>query len=288
MKKEYTTWFVEARNAMSRLMGDWKIADAIIQYNVFSNIWSCFHTAKDDGTLKKLENYLSEMIQRLFEDLRAGDMFDEKLWRLFLGNSLEYTSFLEEYNFPYNLSLKETGTVLLQRIDELAECGVDDRMQLMRPLANYYAWSDSFFWVYGYQYWSENPCPVEYEKERLSRLEYCEFREIENYIEKISYLSVEEQLEKLTRQYCATDFDKKYPDQETFFLDMVEHDILVPEALKIVKTVRRSDRELTNSMEEKLHNAGYTEEDICELKKIKYLKSRNTAITKLLYIQELI
>ena len=288
MKKEYTTWFTEARNAMVRLMGDSEIADAMIQHNVFSNIWSCFESAKDDKTLKQLEAYLGELVRGVFEQLGAGDMFDETLWRLFLEFSPEYNSFLEEYNFPHDLSLRGTGTVLLQKIDELAEWEVDDRVRLMRPLANYYAWNDSFFWVYGYQYWDKNPCPVKYDKNRLSRLEYCEFREIENYIEKISHLSMEEQLEKLTRQYCVTEFDEKYPDQETFFLDMVERGILVPEAIKIVKTVRRSDRELTGFMMDKLRNVGYAEEDICELKKKRYLKSRNTAITKLLYIQELI
>ncbi len=288
MKKEYTTWFAEARDAMSLLMGDSKIADAMIQHNVFSSIWSCFETTKDDKTLKQLENYLSELMQGLFDQLRAGDMFDEKQWKVFLEYSTEYTSFLDEYNFPYNLSLRETGTVLLQKIDELAEMKVNDRMRLMRPLANYYAWNDSFFWVYGYQYWNKNPCPVRYEKDRLSRFEYCEFRMIENYIEKISGLSVEEKIEKLTRQFCATEFDEKFPDQETFFLDMVGRGILVPEAIKILKTVRRSNRELTDSMEKKLRNAGYVEADIYELKKVKYLKSRNTAITMLLYVQELL
>ena len=101
-------------------------------------------------------------------------------------------------------------------------------------------------------------------------------------------MSVAEQMERLTRQYCVTEFDKKYPDRETLFLDMIERGIMIPEAVKMVKTIRRSDRELTGSMEERLRGAGYSEEEIVEMKKIKYLKSRNTAITKLLYIQELI
>ena len=288
MKREYIGWFSEARNAMARLMGDSEIADRMLQYNTFASVWSCFETAKDAETLKRQEVYLGRLIRELFEQLGTGDMFRESLWRLFLENSPEYTSFLVEYNFPCNMTVREAGAVLLQKIDALAEWKAEERVELVRPLAAYYAWNDSFFWVFVYQYQRKYPGPVAYDESRLSRFEYCEFRELENYIEKISHMSVAEQMERLTRQYCVTEFDKKYPDRETLFLDMIERGIMIPEAVKMVKTIRRSDRELTGSMEERLRGAGYSEEEIVEMKKIKYLKSRNTAITKLLYIQELI
>ena len=133
--------------------------------------------------------------------------------------------------------------------------------------------------VYAYQYHIDNYTGLRFVSERLTLLQYWEFRELETYVEKIRELELTEKIERLTRLYSDDEFDDIYPDTETLFLDFISRGISVPEALKMVKVIRcgRSDK-LTDHMNELLVQAGYSGEIIQRIKAIRYLKSKSNAI----------
>jgi heterodisulfide reductase subunit B len=118
-------------------------------------------------------------------------------------------------------------------------------------------------------------------------MQYYEYRELKTYIDKISGYELKEQMDRLVRQYCVSEFDYMYPDRETMWLDMIKRGLAIPEAMKIVKQVCRGCG-LSDLMKSKLRNIGYKEEIINEMNECKYLKGRNVGLMKLLYVQNLV
>lgn len=285
MDKNYVAWLGRARKTIVEIMGEQKMADAIIQYNIFSAVLSCFK--EDEEEQESLRAYIEKLLKTLFLSLNIQDMYDEKLWMSFWGNTKDYKDFLEEFNFAYNLSLDDMGNKWLEKFEQMDEFDKSKKEELLKELSSYSTWNMAFFSVYSYQYWNANPCSHYFNIHRLSVLQYWEYREIENYVDKIKDLTLEEQIERLTRLYCVSEFDKQYPDRETLFLDMIEHNLTIAESLKMIKRIR-TGRKLIDWMEDRLRKVGYEENVISEMNRCRYLKSRSSAITRLLYIQNIL
>ena len=141
--------------------------------------------------------------------------------------------------------------------------------------------------IFTYQYLIQNPDCGEFVAERLSVLQYWEYREIENYLDKINNLSLEEQILKISRRYCETEFDKRFSDRESLYMELLDRELPISEAYVITNRVRKG-RGLTDITYEKLVNMGYERKLLEEVNAIKYLKSRRNAIVSFLFVKELV
>ena len=107
------------------------------------------------------------------------------------------------------------------------------------------------------------------------------------YLDKINNLSLEEQILKISKRYCETEFDKHFSDRESLYMELLDRGLPISEAFVITNRVRKGSG-LTDIAYEKLVNIGYERELLEEVNAIKYLKSRRNAIVSFLYVKELV
>jgi hypothetical protein len=283
---EVIGWYKEAKNILNRVIEDEQTANAVLNYEIYSFVWSSLGV-EDEGL--EVYEFFRELLQDLYESLDAEADFDISLWKEFFYASQAYWDFQKIYRFPGGWKLRDAGTFWTKLADQLCDKTVDERVEIMRALTKFYNWIDSYCTVYSYQYSLGSPWKSQFVTARLTELQYDEYKELEAYIEKIKELDVEAKIEKLTRVYLYDEFDYIYPDRETLFLDFLRRGISVPEALKMVKLIScGKTNELTEHMNGLLVSAGYTEETIQRIKAIHFLKSKRNAIVKLLFEIELV
>ena len=279
-------WYKEAKEVIKEAVGDEDISSRVIHFEMFRVIWSCFSESIDGVDTSA---FFRELIISLFESLNASEDLNMNLWEEFYKDSVSYNEFEKIYKFPQGWGLRESGSFWLKYADGLCDMTIEERVDIMNRLIKFYNWIGPYCTVYAYQYHIDNYTGLRFVSERLTLLQYWEFRELETYVEKIRELELTEKIERLTRLYSDDEFDDIYPDRETLFLDFISRGISVPEALKMVKVIRcgRSDK-LTDHMNELLVQAGYSGEIIQRIKAIRYLKSKSNAIIRLLYVTKLI
>lgn len=283
-KSEYIKWFSNTRALFMEYIGDNDIADELLHYEIFSAVWSCI---KDDEKADMGEKG-KEIIIALLKSLEVVDFYREELWDEFWDNSPKYQKFMEIYHLPDERLIKEAGSFWLRTVDRID--GEEDkklRMDFSNKVIEYRLWITTYCTTFTYQYLNDNPKCGKFVVERLSILQYWEYRELENYLEKISNRSLEEQILRLTRLYCETDFDKRFPDRESLYIDLLDKGLPISESFVITNRVRKGNG-ITKDMRERLLDIGYSEETIVEISNIRYLKSRRNAISRFLYIKELV
>jgi hypothetical protein len=287
MINKYIDTFQNIRKSIYDIVCDKDIADKIIQYDIYSNVFSCFKESGDSAGKIKLKEYIERILDSLFNDINASELFDKDIWMNFWNDNEEYRAFQEKYNLPYNMVIADVGTEWLGILDRMDDYDMTAKICCFEKLLDYLVWSNTFCYVYAYQYYETNWEDVRFEESRVSRMQYYEYRELKTYIDKISGYELKEQMDRLVRQYCVSEFDYMYPDRETMWLDMIKRGLAIPEAMKIVKQVCRGCG-LSDLMKSKLRNIGYKEEIINEMNECKYLKGRNVGLMKLLYVQNLV
>ena len=283
-KSEYIKWFTNAQTLFKEYIDSDDIADELLHYEIFSAIWSC---VKDDNETGMKER-VKEIILALLKSVEVADFFKEKFWDEFWDNSQEYQKFMEIYHFPDESFVNNVGTHWLRIIDKIdSKEDTYLRIDFSKKIIEYRLWIMTYCTIFTYQYLNNNSDCGRFVVERLSILQYWEYRELENYLEKISDRSLEEQIMSLTKLYCVTDFDRYFPDRESLYMDLIDKGLSISEAFVITNRVRKG-RGLTTGMREKLFDVGYSLETIEKINNIRYLKSRRNAVSRFLYIKELV
>lgn len=283
-EREYIIWFENIRAFFTKYIADSSIADELLHYELFSAVWSCI----EDDEREEQKECVKEVIVALLRSLNANNFFREELWDAFYDNSVEYQNFIEVYHLPDERFLRDAGSFWLRTVDNVDNMEDNKvRLEFSKQAGEYCLWLMPYSTIFTYQYLIENPNCGKFVFERLSILQYWEYRETENYLEKINNLSLEEQLMKITRRYCETDFDKRFPDRESLYMELLEKGLPISEAFVITNRVRKG-KGLTDAMYEKLKCIGYEKQILEEINAIRYLKSRRNAIVTVLYVRELI
>ena len=282
-KKEYITWFENTRMFFREYM-DSSIADELLHYEIFSAVWSCIEENESEEQNKRVK----ELIVALLRSLEAVDFFREELFNAFLDNSQKYQEFIEEYHLPDETFLRGVGAFWLRTVDKIDDAGDKmKRVDFSKKACEYCLWLMPYCTIFTFQYLIENPNCGKFVAERLSVLQHWECREIENYLDKINNLSLEEQILKISKRYCETEFDKHFSDRESLYMELLDRGLPISEAFVITNRVRKGSG-LTDIAYEKLVNIGYERELLEEVNAIKYLKSRRNAIVSFLYVKELV
>lgn len=282
-KREYITWFENTRMFFGEYM-DSSIADELLHYEIFSAVWSCIEENENEEPNKQIK----ELIVALLRSLEAVDFFREELLNAFLDNSQRYQEFIEEYHLPDETFLRDVGSFWLRTVDKIDDAGDKaKRVDFSKKACEYCLWLMPYCTIFTYQYLIENPNCGKFVAERLSVLQYWEYREIENYLDKINHLSLEEQILKISRRYCETEFDIRFSDRESLYMELLDRGLPISESFVITNRVRKG-RGLTDIAYEKLVNMGYERELLEEVNTIKYLKSRRNAIVSFLFVKELV
>lgn len=283
-KKEHIAWFENTRMFFGEYMDNSSIADELLHYEIFSAVWSCIEENENEDRNKQM----IELIVALLRSLEAVDFFREELLYEFLNNSQKYQEFIAEYHLPDETFLRDVGSFWLRTVDKIDVAGDKvKRVDFSKKACEYCLWLMPYCTIFTYQYLIENPHCGEFVTERLSVLQYWEYREIENYLDKISNLSLEEQILKISRRYCETEFDKRFSDRESLYMELLDRELPISEAFVITNRVRKG-RGVTDITYEKLLNMGYERKFLEEVNAIKYLKSRRNAIVSFLFVKELV
>lgn len=287
MDNVYRDKFYHIRKNISEFVDDDIIADKIILYDLYSSIYSCFNEMKADAGFGGLKEYVEDVIKVLIDKIGLQNQHFKRTWENFWNDNDEYHEFYDKYNLPHNMRLSDIGTVWLRIIDNMENLNINDKTISFSKLLDFIVWTDSFYYVFAYQYWDKNPMSVKLEESRVSKLNYYDYRELKTYVDKIEHKSIEEQINCLNRQYLISNFDYLYPDKEALWIDMIKKGVSIPESMKIVKHISKGSG-LETSMKVKLSNAGYDKNIINDMDTCKHLKSRSNAVTKLLYTKDLI
>ena len=283
-RKEYIKWFEDTRKLFKEYIDDNSIADELLHYEIFSAVWSC---VEENANAEQGER-VKEVIVALLRTLEAVDFFREELWNKFWSNSQEYQKFMEEYHLPDETFLRDVGLFWLRTVDKIDSTEEKSiRLNFSEKVSEYCLWLMPYCTIFTYQYLIKNPNCGKFMCERISVLQYWEYRETENYLEKISNRSHEEQIMNITRRYCETDIEKRYPDRESLYMELLTKNLPISEAFVIMNRVRRG-KGLTDAMHDRLIEMGYKRELLNEINAIRYLKSRRNAIVTFLFVIELI
>ena len=273
--------FYRIRKNISEFVGDDNIADELILYNLYSSVYSCFNEPESEENTGAFKEYIEDIIKMLIDKIGLPYLYYESTWENFWSDNEKFHEFYEKYNIPHNMRLSEIGTRWLRIIDNMENFSIDDKVKSFSKILDYIVWTDSFYYVFAYQYWNKNPINAELEESSVSKLNYYDYRELKTYVDKIRDKSIEEQVNCLSRQYLVFDFDYRYPDKETLWIDLIKKGISITESMKIVKHISQG-KVLQTYMKDKLSNAGYDEKIIKEMDACEYLKSRSHAVTKFL------
>lgn len=283
-KKEYITWFENTRMFFGEYMDNSSIADELLHYEIFSAVWSCIEANENEERNKQIK----ELIVALLRSLEAVDFFREELLNEFLDNSQKYQEFIEEYHLPDETFLRDVGSFWLRTVDKIDDAGDKvKRVDFSKKACEYCLWLMPYCTIFTYQYLIENSNCGKFVAERLSVLQYWEYREIENYLEKNDNLPLEEQITRISGRYCETDLERRYPDRESMYMELLDMELPISEAFMITNRIRRG-KGLTENMYERLVNCGYKRNFLEELHTIRYLKSKRNAIITFLYVKELV
>lgn len=287
MNSVYRDKFYQIRKNISEFVGDGIIADKFILYDLYSYIYSCFNEPEADENSGAFKEYIEDVIKTLIDKIGLSNLHYERTWENFWSYNEKFHEVYEKYNLPYNMRLSDIGTLWLRIIDHMENLNNEDKARSFSKILDYIVWTNSFYYVFAYQYWDRNPMNIKMEESIVSKLNYYDYQELKTYVDKMEDKSIEEQINCLNRQYLINNFDYLYPDQETLWIDMIEKGISITESMKIVKHVSKG-RGLETYMKDKLFNAGYDETKIKAMDACEYLKSRSHAVTKLLYTKDLL
>lgn len=286
MNSEYSIWYEDAKKNLQNIITKPEDLNTFLQYEICKVVGDCFEKSDD---IMDENTYFAEMIKALMVSLDASTDYDVKLCNEFCSGSILYKNFEEKYSFMQGWSLKNTGNFWLKFVDQLEEKTIDERLDMVKKLIQFYNWMVSYCRVYAYQYMLSNPCCMRFKEDRVQLMQYWEYRELESYIENLKEYDVESKVDFLNRRDAVNIIDKNYPDRECLLLDFIGRGISAPEAMKMTKLIRcgRGDK-LSEHMLERLYSADYSETLIEEMKQIRYLKSKSSVIMKLLFVSKLI
>ena len=287
MDTVYRNKFHQIRKDISEFVGDETIADEIILYNLYSCVYSCFNEPESEENTGAFKEYIENIIKTLIDKIGLSNLYYERTWENFWSDNDKFYEFYEKYNLPHNMRLSDIGTLWLRIIDDMESFNNDDKTKIFSKILDYIVWTDSFYYIFAYQYWNKNPMNMDLEESRVSKLNYYDYRELKTYVDKIGHKLIDEQIKCLSRQYLECDFDYRYPDKETLWIDLIKKGISITESMKIVKHISQG-KGLQTYMKDKLSNAGYDEKIIKEMDACEYLKSRSHAVIKFLYTKDLL
>ena len=283
-KSKYIKWFENTRDFFNECIGDSNITDELLSYEIYSAIWSCLKEDENEEQAK----WVKAIIEALINSLEAEGFFKEELWEKFWNNSQEYQEFMGKYHLPDENFLRDVGTFWLRMVDKIDSTEDKNvRIEFSRQVGEYSLWLIPYCTIFTYQYLIQNPNCGEFAEERLTVLQYWEYREIECYMEKIGKRPIEEQIISISRRYCETEFDKMFPDCEGLYIELLDKGLPISEAFVITNRVQKG-KGLTESLYNKLKDCGITKEVADQINNIRYLKSRRNAIVTFLYLKELV
>ena len=116
------------------------------------------------------------------------------------------------------------------------------------------------------------------------KYQYWYYREIENYISNNKEKNVNDIILDLQGKMCDEDICL---DRESLFRELYEMGMPLAETLMIVKRVRRG-KKISVKLRDKLKEKGCTEEFLCKMDNIRYIRSRRQTILKILFVTKLI